>query len=193
MAEYIDLDFFQDYVRATFDGTTTPTADTVQEYIDLGKQQIEEKTGRTWDLQTNTNELYDNPGNEIYLKHYPVLNVSEVRDKDNSVLTYGIDEDYIIDGDFVVFNPLKSVPGRVYVDYTSGYDPVRVDAKWLNVLYAIKNMKQSESTTDSNSRRITVGPISLDKGLGLNTVINLDQDIQKYERTLRRLIRGYSR
>ncbi len=193
MAEYIDMTFFEAYVRTEYDGTTTPTDTVVQEYIDLAQQQVEEKTGRTWDLKTNVNEMYDKPFNEIYLKNYPVLNVSEIRNKEGTALTYGIDDDYIIEGDFVVFNPLKSNPDRVFVDYTSGYTTVRAEAKWLTVLYTVQKLSQSASTTDSNSRRITVGPISLDKTLGMNTIVNLELDIKTYERALRRLVRGFSR
>lgn len=189
MAEYIDLDFFSRYMRTTYDGSSIPTDVTIQEYIDLAQQQVEEKTGRTWDLETNVNELHDNPGCEIYLNNYPVLNVSEVRNKEGTPLTFGIDEDYIIDGDFIVFNPLKSFPDRAFVDYTSGFTTVRSEAKWLTTLYTAQKTSQSLSTTDSNSRRITVGPISLDKGLGVNTITNLDVDIKLYEKALRRLVR----
>ena len=190
MGDYITLEFFQSYTRTTYDETTTPTATEVEGYITESERLINEKTGRTWGLKTNVNELYDLPNYEVLLKNYPVIAVSEVRDGDGNVLTEGIDEDYIVDSeDFIIFNPDNSKPSRVYVDYTSGYTTVRSDAKRLALLYTIQQVSQSESTAGTNSKMIKVGPITIQKELGMQTILNLDSDIKKYERALRSIVR----
>ena len=186
MSEYIDLAFFSSYTRTTYDNTTTPTDTEVQAFIDLSEQEINENTGRTWGTKTITDEIHDSPGPEIYLKNYPVISVTEVRDKELNVLVEGIDNDYSINGSYITLN---NIYNRVYVDYTSGYTLVRADAKMLTTLLTINKVRQSQSSNASNSKKIQVGPITIEKGLGTQTVLNIDSDITKYEKRLRRLIR----
>jgi len=189
MGDYIDLAFFESYTRTTYDGTTTPTDTEVNLYIDMSEDEINEVTGRSWASTTYTDELYDCPNYEILLKNYPVISVTEVKNKNGDVLTEGIDDDYIVDGDFIVFNKRKSNPDRVYVTYNAGYSQVRADVQLLTTLLTIQKVRQSQSANDSNSKKIKVGPITIDKELGMQTVINLDSDVEKYWKRLRRLIR----
>lgn len=189
MGRYIDLDFFQEYTRTTYTSETTPTSSFVESLIELSEQEIDEKSGRTWDSETHTSELYDEPQRELLLKNYPVISVSSVVDGDDVTLTEGIDEDYTVDGDFIVFNKTKTVPDRVYVTYTSGYSGVRTAAQILATLLTIKKIRQSQSTKYSNTKTIKLGSITIDKSLGLQTVLTLDKDIDFYWRQLRRLVR----
>jgi len=188
MGDYIDLEFFQNYTRTLYDGTTTPTSTTVETYIDLSEQEINETTRRTWGVTVYTNELYDLPNQELLLKNYPVSSVSSIKLSDDTVLTEGIDEDYIIDGDFVLFNKNKYIPDRVYVTYTK-YNEVRSAVKMLTTLLTLQKLIQSESSTTDNTESISIGPISLTTAIGTSQVVNLDYDINKYWKQLRRLIR----
>lgn len=187
MGDYIDLEDVQEFARTTYDNTTTPTDVQVNEYIDRAEAKINQRTGRTWGINSQT-EIYDSPDYDLLLKQYPVLTITSVKNKEGDTLILGIDEDYIIDGDFIVFNPNKTRPTRATVEYTSGYDPVREDAAELNLLLVISKIRQSQSTTGTNSKKIKVGPIEIDKALGIQTVINLDNDIASLWRALRRLV-----
>lgn len=190
MGNYIDLAYVSAFTRTTYDATTTPTATTVNEYIDLSEQEINEFTGRTWGLETNTDEMHRNPKHSILLRNYPVISVTSVKDSDMNVLTEGIENDYIVDGDFIIFNENKPSPKkRVYVTYQSGYSPVRADAVNLTTLLVTSKIRQSQQSAASSSKRIQIGPITIDKALGTNTILNLDSDIEMYKKRLRRLVR----
>jgi len=189
MGNYIDITLVEEYLGQTFDATTTPTSTTLNKFIDLSEQEINEVTGRNWGEETINSETHDYPKYDILLNKYPVINVTEVKDKDGNILTEGIDSDYIVDGDFIVLNKNNSLPLRIYVTYTAGYTNVRSDAKMLTLLLTLKKLKQSDSSQTSNTTSITVGSISLTKKLGMSTVLNLEDDIEKYYKRLRRLIR----
>ena len=190
MGEYITLAFIENLTNIDFSTDTDYTDEDINEFIDLSEQQINENTGRTWGLETHTNELYDSPYKEFSLNSYPLVTFTQMRDGDGVVLVNGIDDDYIIDKeDFVVFNPCGIRPSRVYVDYTSGYTNVRADARMLNYLMVLAMISQGGSSSGTNSKTIKVGPIVIQKALGMQTVINLDSDIKTYETKLRRLIR----
>lgn len=189
MGDYIDLDFFQSYTRTTYGATTTPTATFVNTLIDDSEQEIDEYTGRSWGQTTYPDELHDEPLANILLKNTPVLSVTSVEKKDGTVLTEGIDEDYIVDGDFIIFNKDKSRPDRVLVTYSAGYNPVRADVKMLTTLLTLSKIIQSESATADNTESISVGPISITSRLGLSSTINIEKDIEKYKRRLRRIVR----
>jgi len=186
MGDYIDLEFFQNYTQTTYDGTTTPTATFVETLIDESEDYINEETNRTWGVSTNVNELYDIPPQELLLNNYPVLSVSEIRDKNGDELTEGIDNDYVVEGNFVRFINCQA---RVYIDYTSGYTTVPIKVKMLAMLLTLGKVVQGGSSSSSNSKGIKVGPISITKQLGTQTVINLDKDIKEQWRQVKRLLK----
>lgn len=188
MGNYIDKTFFEDYTQQTFDNNTTPTSTFLNQLIDDSEAEINDTTGRKWDLQTYTDEIYDSPESEVLLENTPVQTVTSVKDKDGTVLTEGYDNDYIVDGDFIVFKG-KSVPERIQVTYNAGWSPVNTNVKMLATLLTIKKLKQGESYAQDNTEAITVGPISITSELSMNTVLNLDSDIDYYWKKVRRLIR----
>lgn len=190
MGDYITIDDIQEFTRTTYTADTTPNIDTINNYIDRYEAMINQRTGRAWGVETHTSEVYDSPDYEILLKYYPVLTISTVTDTDGEPLTEGIDNDYTIDGDFIVFNPNTIKPKRVYVTYTSGYDPVREDVVELAILLVTSKIKQSESASGNNTNKIKLGPISIEKSLGLQTVTNIDSDIKTLWRSIRRLVRN---
>jgi hypothetical protein len=189
MGKYIDLDFVKEYTRTNFDETTVPSADIVEEFINISEQEIDEKSGKSWGLTTHTSELYDNPRRELLLKNYPVVSVDKISTiNPDADLIEGIDADYIVDGDFIVFNKNKPVPTRVYVTYDAGYEEVRGAAKMLATLLTIKKIKQSASYK-SNANNVRIGVISLTRNMGAQNMLNLDKDVDFYWKQLRRLVR----
>jgi hypothetical protein len=188
MGDYITLEDVESFTRIDYDETTTPTDTEINKYIDEAELLINQNTGRTWGVETKT-EIYNNPDYNLLLKNYPVITVASVLDASGQPLDEGIDDDFTVDGDFIVFNPLKMRPSRVTVEYTSGYGPVRQAAAKLAMLLVVSNIKQSESTTGTNSKLIKVGPITIDKAIGVQTTLNLDSDMNKHWKSLRRLIR----
>lgn len=189
MGDYIDLEDFQKFTRTTYTESTVPTADYVNELIDESEAEINEDTGRTWKVESYVDELYDLPQDEVLLKNYPIITVSLIKDGDLNELTEGIDEDYTVDGDFIVWNKNKIKPDRCYITYTAGYTGVRKAAKRLTELLTVQKLSQSDSSSQNNTKSVKLGPISIDKALGMQTVVNLDSDIKRYWKKLRRLIR----
>ena len=189
MGDYIDLAFLESFTKIDYSADTDYTDDEVNEFIDLSEQMINERTGRTWGLKTNTSELYDLPKKETLLKNYPVISVTEIVDGDGNTLVNGIDDDYIVDDEFIIWNPNNTLPNRVYITYTSGYNPVRAVVKRLALLLTIQQLTQGGSSSTSNSKSIKVGPITIQKSLGMQTMLNLDSDVDRYWKQIRRLIR----
>ena len=124
MGDYIDLAFVQNYTRSIYDDLTVPTATTVDNFITLSEEEIKFQTGRMFNTSTQT-EIYDLPDYDLMLKNYPLVSITSITDKSGDTLTEGIDNDYIVEDGEIRFNPRKSVPSRVTVTYTSGYETIQ--------------------------------------------------------------------
>jgi len=198
MGRYISLAFFESFTRTNYTTLTTPTEAEVEEYITDSEVEIDEVTGRTWGIKYNVSELYDCPKQETLLKNTPLLLTTDATDDtdgvvivdgDDNPLVEGIDEDYIIDGDFIVFNKRKSTPSRVYISYTSGYEDTRKDAKMLTALLTLQKIIQSGTAVQDNVESISVGSISISSQIGASSTVNIDKDTQRYWKRLRKLVR----
>lgn len=179
MVDYIDLAFFQNYTRTTFDGTTDPTDAQVQILIDMGNQEVEDLTGRTWNRTNDEVEYVESPTSRILLSNTPVLNITSVVDADGNDVSYTQVNRDLIELD-------KLVP--VTITYDHGYDNVPIAIKKLATLYTLQMSVQGGSASSDNTESISVGPISIASKVGLSTVVNLDSDVKKYEKKVRRLI-----
>lgn len=179
MVDYIDLTFFQNYTRTTFDGTSNPTDAQVQILIDMANQEVEDFTGRTWNRTDGEVEYVESPTSRLLLSNTPVLNIQSVVDANGNDVSYTQVNRDLIELD-------KLVP--VTITYDHGYDIVPVAIKKLATLYTLQMNVQGDSASADNTESISVGPISITNKVGMSTVVNLDSDVKKYEQKVRRLI-----
>ncbi len=180
MVDYIDLEFFQNYTRSTFDATTDPTDAQINLLISLSSAEIDELTGQTFGTTVGHTQYIENPINEELLERVPVLSITSVVDNNGNDVSYTM-----VDRDFIKLD--KKVPVTITYDY--GYTTPPVAVKMLTTLYTLQKVIQGGSSGADNTESISVGPISLSTGVGLSTVVNLDTDVKKYEQRVRNLVR----
>ena len=179
---YTDITFFQTYTRTTYSPTTTPTDTEVQLFLDMAKAEIDELTGRDWEQHTAVETIHNPSNGLILLSDTPVIGeiTSIVDENGDDVAFEQIDRDFI--------QLTSSLPTKIVVTHEAGYVNVPTAIVMLNILYTIRALKQSESTTAGNSESITLGPISITNAIGTSAVIGLDSSIEKFERRIRRFI-----
>lgn len=177
---YTDIEFLQKYTRRVYSPTTTPTNATVEEYITLAEEEVDFLTGRSWEPTTVTERIYAPSTNLILLKYYPVRSITSVTNKAGNAVSFEQrDRDFI-----------KVQTSSEYIDvtYEYGYDSAPSNIKWLTTLYAVKNIVSSQYST-SNTQSISVGPISISNAVGRSALANIDADIAKYEKRVKRIMR----
>lgn len=180
---YTTIDFLQGYTRRVYSTTTTPTAVQVQEYIDMAEDEVNELTGRKWEVTTVTERFYAPGTNEILLDKYPVNSITSVVGPSGDAVSFEQRHQ-----DFVKLTGSYNVD-YIDVTYQYGFTVVPAAIKWLTTLYAVQKIVQSASTSSSNTESISVGPISISNAVGRSAVINLEKDISKYESKIRRIVR----
>lgn len=179
---YTDISFFQTYTRTTYNETTTPTSTEVQLFLDMAKAEIDELTGRDWEQHTAVETIHNPTDGLILLSDTPVIgDVTSVVNSDGDDVAFEQ-----IDRDFIQLS--TSLPTKLVVTYEAGYVNVPTAIIMLNILYAIRAMKQSESTTAGSSSSISLGPISITNSIGTSTIIGLDSSIDTFEKRVRRFI-----
>ena len=163
---YTDITFLQSYTRTTYTTLTTPSLADVTAFLALSEAEVTEFSGKNWEVHENIETIYEPRAGLTLLKDRPVVgDITSIVDGDGNVVTYEQR-----DGDFVKFT---SLPSKAIVTYNAGYVNVPAAVQMLTVLYTIRKIKQSESTTAGASNSISLGPISISNSIGTSTIIGL--------------------
>lgn len=210
VSSYSDLTLVQSELRTStsFSSSTTPTAATVNTWIDQESSQIDNKTGNAYASTTESSVFLDYDGTgTLLLEHTPLLEISELRynqassgaTEDWVTLEEGTDKNYMVylDEGEVKFiaglNPTtKITPKAGYkkfcVTYKHGYSQVPGFIEKLvtkKVAHrVIGSLANSQTNTEGGDIQIGVIRVAEPGDFSLNYIKGLTQEIKELESEL---------
>lgn len=179
-------------LRATFDGTTTPTDTVVDEIISEAEERVNEYSGTLFTSgNAFTNELYDHDGsNRIFLKHVPAQTVTSIEYSSDggSTWTSLASSDYYLDTTYGVIEKERNASRwphagirNVRITGTYGFDSVPLMIRNLVTSMAALEVLKTAVSNSANSTggSVKVGPIEIDEpnNSSLTTVQELQSEI----------------
>lgn len=202
---YTTAEKIQAELRAAnaFSGSTNPSLDTVNDWIEQITDVIDSLSGQSWESTAYTDYFDYNGIPELYLKHTPLISVTNLSYNENS---QGEAPSYVPtteDVDFVSYDELgmlsintnKFMPKigakrGLKVDYVAGYSPVPPRIELLATKMATERVLTSLMNDNLESRNaggsISVGSINIVEpaDYGINTYKQLQSDIKSLTETL---------
>jgi len=178
------------YMRTTFDTTTTPTDVEVQNYIDDISNEIDEMTGTTFTIVTGEVEVITPrvSTNKFITKKYPLLNVTKLEYNDGTEFEPNWieipDTDFRVDGDIIITK--KNYDKQVRITYDYGHLSVSSSVKMLATLMTVKRILGSADISDNEFESVSIGPISVASNLGMQRIVTLDSEIERLKKIVGR-------
>lgn len=188
---YTDIDEVQTFLKTTFDGTTTPTLTTVNEWITDADAEVDRLTGTTFTATSNI-DVFDltNRTDRVLLRKFPVISLTAVEynsstdaDKEFNPTWTAFDNSRL-DGDFAIFDIPKIGNQIVRVTYQYGFSTTPSEVKHLATLLVVKKAISADSYAKNSTSSLSIGPLSITKNIGASTFTNIDSNIDE---TVRRV------
>jgi len=161
----------------TINGSSTPSDDVVDSWIDEASNEIEERTGRIWSSTVSGSVLLDYDGSGyLRVPHTPVISISSLEYNKNSLgdttddwhtLTEGSNNNFIVygDGEIKFFGSTQPSAGnqRIRINYTYGYTSTPLWIKKLCTSMVSRSFISSVVQGDAKEQggAVTVGNISI--------------------------------
>ncbi len=206
MAQYCTVtDVSNELNGFTIDASSTPSLTTVTTWIEQESALLDKETGRSWGINTVTDEYHDyDSSGSILLDHAPVISITSLSTERNGVDGDTEDWDTLLEGrtngyDFYVYKDEGDVifhgdntPYKGYknikVSYTWGYSSTNEIATMIVAkqvaLRVISTVISGSTTTEGGS--VTVGAISISdpSTFSLERVKQLKEDITELKSKL---------
>jgi len=181
---YIEVSDVEEYLRTTFDTTTTPTLAEVTALVLDVDLNIDSITGTKYTLTTDS-QVFNlvNYTDELLVKKFPLNSVQSIYVNTGTtavpVWTEAVTE-YFIDENVIKFT-MRQYQGdqKIQVNYTYGFDGATVDVKDLATLLVVQKILGSEDSANGQFTRTRIGPIDTTRAIGTSRFINIKSDIKE--------------
>jgi hypothetical protein len=179
---YTTVSEVEQYLRTTYDTTTTPTlAQVTQMVVDVDAK-VDSITGTSHVLTPDTQVF--NLGNytdELLTRKFPLNSVQSIYVNSGTVSTpVWTDEvtEYFIDDNMIKFT-VRQYEGdqKLQVNYTYGFDGATEDVKELATLLVADEILKSDDSANNQFTRTRIGPIDTTRSVGTSRFVNLQTDI----------------
>ena len=173
----------EEYLRTTFDATTTPTLVEVTAMVASADSKIDSITGTKYIL-TAVPQIFNliNYTDELLVENFPLRTVQSIYVNTGTIATPVWTEaitDYYINKNIIKFAS-RQYQGdqKIQVNYTYGFDGATEDVKDLTVLIVAQKILGSEDSANGQFTRTRIGPIDTTRAIGANRFINIKSDIE---------------